>query len=63
LFRIKNKAMIQPKESKSNSHFWISLVKSGLRFGACFTLYYLNFTGAALLLGLAEVLGVAEEIF
>jgi hypothetical protein len=54
---------MQEKESKSNSHFWISLVKSGFRFGACFTLFKGHFEVAAILFGLAEVLGVAEEIF
>jgi hypothetical protein len=55
--------MIQPKESKSNSHFYISIVKSGLRFGACYYLFIGNLPAAAVLLGLAEVLGIAEEIF
>ena len=54
---------MQEKELKTNSHFFISLVKSGLRFGACFFLYQGDVKGAAVLLGLAEVLGVAEEIF
>ena len=30
---------MEPKESKSNSHFWISIVKSLIRFGACFALF------------------------
>ena len=55
--------MIQPKESKSNSHFYISIVKSGLRFGACYALFFQNFVGSAILFALAEVLGIAEEIF
>ncbi len=55
--------MIQQKESKSNSHFYISIVKSGLRFGACYYLFIGNLPTAAILLGLAEVLGIAEEIF
>jgi hypothetical protein len=54
---------MQPKESKTNTHFWISLFKSGLRFGACYTLFFQNFAGSAILFGLAEVLGIAEEIF
>lgn len=54
---------MQPKESKSNSHFWISLVKSGLRFAACYFLFKGELTQSAVLLGLAEVLGIAEEIF
>jgi hypothetical protein len=55
--------MIQPKESKTNSHFYISLVKSVLRIGACYFLFNEQFGNTAILLGLAEVLGIAEEIF
>ena len=54
---------MEPKESKSNSHFWISIFKSGIRFGACFTLFQGHLEVAAILLGLAETLGIAEEIF
>lgn len=54
---------MQPKESKSNSHFWISIFKSGIRFGACFSLFEGHLEISAILLGLAEVLGIAEEIF
>ena len=54
---------MEPKESKSNSHFWISIVKSGIRIGACFYLFYGDYATAAISLGLAEVLGIAEEIF
>lgn len=54
---------MQPKESKSNSHFWISLIKSVLRIGACYFLFNEQFGNSAIVLGLAEVLGIAEEIF
>jgi hypothetical protein len=54
---------MEPKESKSNSHFWISIVKSGIRIGACFFLFQGDIKTAAIGLGLAEVLGIAEEIF
>jgi hypothetical protein len=54
---------MEPKESKSNSHFWISIIKSGIRFGACFFLFQEQFGNAAISLALAEVLGIAEEIF
>ena len=54
---------MQQKESKTNSHFWISIVKSGIRFGACFSLFQGHLEMASILLGLAEVLGIAEEIF
>jgi hypothetical protein len=54
--------MAQPKESNSKSHFYISVVKSGLRFGACYFLFNEQFGNAAILFGLAEVLGIAEEL-
>jgi hypothetical protein len=55
--------MIQPKESKSKSHFWISLFKSVIRFGGCYFLFNEQFGNAAILFASAELLGVAEEIF
>jgi hypothetical protein len=54
---------MQQKESKTNSHFWISIIKSGVRFGACYFLFNGDFKSSAALFGLAEVLGIAEEIF
>ena len=54
---------MQEKESKTNTHFWISLVKSGIRIGACIKLFDGDFQQAAGLLMLAEALGIAEEIF
>lgn len=54
---------MQEKESKTNIHFRISIIKSGFRIGACYCLFTLNFTGAAVLLCVAEILGIAEEIF
>ena len=54
---------MEPKESKSNSHFWISLIKSGIRFGAGYCLIKGNLVGGGVLLIIAETLGIAEEIF
>jgi len=54
---------MQEKESKTNTHFRISIVKSGIRLGACYCLFTLNFPGAAALFCIAEILGIAEEIF
>lgn len=54
---------MQPKESKTNTHFWISLVKSGFRFGAGIQLILGNIISAGILFVVAEILGVAEEIF
>jgi hypothetical protein len=53
---------MQPKESKSNRHFIISLIKSGFRIGAGMTLVTGNLIGAGVLLIVAEVLGIAEEL-
>ena len=53
---------MQPKESKSNSHFWISLFKSVLRIGACYFLFNEQFGNTAILFGLDEVLGIIEEL-
>ena len=54
---------MEPKESKSNTHFWISIVKSLIRFGACYALFNSDFKTTAGLFAIAEGLGIAEEIF
>jgi hypothetical protein len=53
---------MQPKESKSSKHFKISMVKSGFRIGAGMTLVTGNLIGAGVLLIIAEVLGIVEEL-
>ena len=53
---------MQPKESKTSWHFYISLVKSGFRFGAGFSFIFGSIPAAGALLILAEVLGIAEEV-
>jgi len=53
---------MQPKESKSSRHFWVSLFKSVLRIGACYFLFNEQFGNSAILLGLAEILGIIEEL-
>ena len=56
---------MQPKESKSDRHFMFSMIKSILRFGACYGLWItgdMTLQVVGILLGLAEVLGVAEEL-
>ena len=53
---------MQQKESKTNSHFWISIIKSIIRFGACYFLFNGDFKSSALLFIFAEALGIAEEI-
>ena len=56
---------MQPKESKSDRHFVFSIMKSMLRFGACYGLWITGdqmLMTVGVLLGLAEVLGIAEEL-
>ena len=53
---------MQQKESKTSWHFWISLVKSGFRFGAGFALIFGKSPAAGALLIIAEILGIAEEM-
>ena len=50
------------KESNSKKHFYISVVKSVLRFGACYFLFNEQFGNAAITFGMAELLGIVEEL-
>jgi hypothetical protein len=54
---------MQPKESKSNTHFKISMFKSCIRIMAGVTLIRGEFLISGTLLIIAELLGIAEEIF
>jgi hypothetical protein len=54
---------LQEKASSAKTHFIISLIKSIIRIVGCSVLYYGNLPAAALLIGGAELLGIAEEIF
>lgn len=54
---------MQKKESKTNTHFWISMSKSCLRIIACVALYCGDLEVTAVFFLVAEVLGIAEEIF
>lgn len=53
---------MQERESKTNWHFWTSIIKSGFRFAAGFALIFGKFPLAGALFILAEVLGVVEEL-
>jgi hypothetical protein len=53
---------MQPKESKSKSHFWFSMIKSGIRIIAGVALLFQDFEFAGLSFMLAEVLGILEEL-
>ena len=52
---------IQPKDT-SKGHFYVSLAKSGLRILAGTNLMFGHFYIAGLLLILAEILGIVEEL-
>ena len=53
---------MQPKESKTNRHFNISITKSVVRLLACICLMteHMWYVGGLLLI--AELLGIAEEL-
>ena len=53
---------MQPKESKTNWHFWISFFKSCIRIFAAITIIGQDFIAAGLSLILAEILGIVEEL-
>lgn len=49
---------------KDKGHFYISLVKSGIRIASCaYLIATWNFIWFACGFGVAELLGVAEELF
>ncbi len=52
---------IQPKDT-SRGHFYVSLVKSGLRIGAGIALLLGQVVTAAVLFIVAEILGIVEEL-
>jgi len=52
---------MQEKESKTNKHFRVSMIKSGIRMVGCAALMYGNLLAAGSLLFMAECLGVLEE--
>ena len=53
---------MQQKESHTNWHFRISIIKSGLRIGAGMTLIKGDIVISGILFILAEVLGIVEEL-
>ena len=57
--------MMEPAESNSKKHFVLSIFKSILRLGACYGLWLtgdMMLQAVGVLLGLAEILGIAEEL-
>ena len=53
---------MQEKESKTNWHFWTSMIKSVIRIVACWRLFEGDLHEAAGYFILAESLGIVEEI-
>lgn len=51
----------QPKESKSKSHFYFSMIKSLIRIIGFGFLIHQQFIIAGFILILAEILGIIEE--
>jgi hypothetical protein len=58
---IEKEKIMQEKESKTNWHFWISMVKSFIRIGAGFYLCLNEPMAAGCLFIAAECLGILEE--
>ena len=52
----------QEKGSGAKKHFLVSLVKSVIRIGGCGFLFCGEYMYAGIILGLAELVGVYEEI-
>ena len=52
---------IQPKDT-SKGHFYVSIVKSGMRIAAGLRLIQGDIFGAGVFLIIAEVLGILEEV-
>ncbi len=53
---------MEPKESKSSRHFYTSLLKSGVRIFAGIVLSTGGVWLAGMLLIIAEILGIVEEL-
>ena len=53
---------MESKESKSNKHFRISVLKSGIRMIGCALFMLGNVTAGGSLFFIAECAGIAEEL-
>ena len=60
---------MEPQASNSKKHFWISIFKSIFRLGACYGLWIVGtdignpvLQTTAVFFGIAEVLGIVEEL-
>jgi len=54
--------IMQPKESKTNTHFQLSLIKSLLRILGCIYLFFGCTSMFVIIFIFAEILGILEEI-
>tara|TARA_B100000965_G_scaffold352599_1_gene327896 strand:- start:717 stop:917 length:201 start_codon:yes stop_codon:yes gene_type:complete len=61
--------IMEPVASTSKRHFWFSIFKSILRLGACYGLWIVGedmgepvLQAVGVFLGLAEILGILEEL-
>jgi hypothetical protein len=52
---------MQEKESKTNTHFYLSMIKSFVRIGAALLLTQMSFGWSGILFLVAELIGIAEE--
>jgi hypothetical protein len=52
---------MQPKESKTNKHFRLSMVKSLIRIIGFGEIFFDNIGSGAILLIIAEIIGIFEE--
>ena len=60
---------MEPKESNSKKHFWLSIFKSIFRLGGCYGLWLVGgsmgepvIQAVGVFFGIAEILGIAEEL-
>jgi hypothetical protein len=60
---------VEPKESNSKKHFWLSIFKSIFRLGGCYGLWLVGgsmgepvIQAVGVFFGIAEILGIAEEL-
>ena len=59
---IPEKVMVPEPRDPSKKHFYIRLVKSGVRIGAGIALFMGGYAAAGVLFIGAELLGIAEEL-
>lgn len=58
---IKNKHNMEQQDNR-RTHFYLSLLKSGFRLASCYYLLIGKYQVCAILLAIAEIIGIAEEL-